>query len=94
MKTLSFLRRRVLVTFNCEKRGFDISIVRSVKYVHSNTPYKYFIGLDDDSYIYSACKRLLLVEIRSFHCLCVRHGFTEKRAFECLLRYFGITEFL
>lgn len=55
MKTLSFLRSRVLVTFNYKKRGFDISIVRSIKYAHSNTPYKYFIGLDDDRNIYSAC---------------------------------------
>lgn len=94
MKTLSFLRDRIFVTFNHEKRGFDVSIVRSVKYQHCNTPYKYFVGLNDYRFLYSACQRVVKVSCRSYHPNCKVYGYNERRAYEIICNNFYIREFL
>lgn len=93
MKKLSFLRERINVTFNPEKRGFDLSFVRSDKYQHCNTPCKYFIGLKDFGFLWNACCRISDSYCRGNARLII-YGYTERQAFEILCNNFNIKEFL
>lgn len=90
MKKLSFLQERIKVTFNPDKRGFDLSFVCKENFQHFSMYYKYFVGLKDFGPLWNACCRIS----DSFchgHARLKIYGYTERQAFVYLCNNFNIT---